>query len=259
MICHQYKCIFVHVPKNGGQSVETVFLNLLGLNWETRAPLLLRENKVPELGPHRLAHLKITEYLKYKYISEEISQTYFKFSFVRNPWDRLVSFYKYLEFYHRISFKTFVRMACRQELWKFVPWYDWFVAPQSDFFCDENGNIAVDFVGRFEWFQEDFNSVCKEIGLPPMTLPHVNASKHTANSHFMHSTLLHPLKPIRHYWRHHRFHPYPLLKSYLEYYDGETRDMVAEFYRKDIEMFGYQIDNNEGVRPIYLTHLGSEQ
>ena len=65
MISHHQKCVFVHIPKNAGQSIEHVFINLLELTWETRAPLLLRRNEHPELGPLRLAHLKAEEYVKY--------------------------------------------------------------------------------------------------------------------------------------------------------------------------------------------------
>ena len=96
MISHHHKCIFIHIPKTAGQSIEHCFIRSLGLTWETRAPLLLRYNDRPELGPPSLAHLKYSEYSEYKYITEEQIQTYFKFAFIRNPWSRLVSIYKYM-------------------------------------------------------------------------------------------------------------------------------------------------------------------
>ena len=108
MICHQYRCVFIHIPKTGGISVDHVFLRLVGLTWATRAPLLLRANDDPAKGPPRLAHLMGIEYVSCGHLSPELFDAYFKFSFVRNPWDRLVSEYKYQRHPMRMSFKTWL-------------------------------------------------------------------------------------------------------------------------------------------------------
>lgn len=234
MICHQYKCIFVHIPKNAGQSIEHVFLDLLGLNWETRAPLLLRYNDRPEIGPPRLAHLKADEYVRYRYLSQEFFDQYFKFAFVRNPWSRMVSIYKYLGFDKKYDFKTFLMGEFRNRILKDKYW---FVGPQSNFLYSDNGERLVNYIGRFEALQSGFNEVCKEIGLPPTRLPHVNESKgHAAVSHSS------PKRAAMRFWRKASARSIPSFARYQEYYDKDTTRVVEDIYERDIALFGYEFE-----------------
>ncbi len=240
MISHTHKCIFVHIPKDAGQSIERVFLDLLDLKWETRAPLLLRYNDRPELGPPSLAHLRADEYVRYKYLSKELFDEYFKFTFVRNPWDRTVSIYKYFNFNTRFEFKFFLENVLKQGLWQEK---NWFVRPQSDFVCAEDGRILVDFIGRFENLQNDFYIVCKKIGLPPTEVPH-------SNNNVISSPRL-SLRPKQfiEYARYHIKGKYiPFFEKYQDYYDDESREMVEELYKKDIELFRYQFDQDLEIK-----------
>lgn len=189
MISHEYKFIFVHIDKTGGTScINAIF------------PYI----KVGQSGHDFYnKHIDITYYIN----TFENHQEYFKFTFVRNPFDRALS--KYFHHYHRptgggtkiekkareMQFKTWVKKG---GLKVFKPQYN---------FMYKESKLLVDFVGRFENLQEDFNIVCDKIGIPRQQLPHKNQSKH---------------------------------KHYTEYYDDETKEIVAEKYAKDIEYFGYE-------------------
>jgi len=211
MICHHYKCIFVHTPKTAGQSMEHVFLRLLNLDWETRAPLLLRPNDQPKLGPPRLAHLKADEYVRFKYLPQEMFDDYFKFAFVRNPWSRMVSMFRYLDVEKTWEFKSFLMHIFKNRIWKEQYW---FVGPQCEFVCAEDGRVLMDFIGRFERLQIDFNHVCQKIDIPLTEVPHVNKAE--INS----------------------------FKRYQDFYDDESRQIVEELYRRDIDLFEYKFDQD---------------
>ena len=234
MICHHTKCIFVHIPKNAGQSVEHVFLNLLGLTWETRAPLLLRYNDRPELGPPRLAHLKAEEYVRCKYVPQEMYDAYFKFTFVRNPWSRMVSIYKYSRYFERQEFKRFLTGVFKNKFWHEKRW---FMGPQTDFIYSNDDTLLVDFVGRFEQLQSDFNQVCDRIGLPPTEVPHVNLSENTKPQ-----PSLVPKKLAKYLMYAAMKRNVPKFKRYHDYYDQESKELVAELYKRDIDLLGYEFE-----------------
>jgi hypothetical protein len=230
VICDEYRCLFVHVPKTAGVSIEYVFLRLVGLTWKTRAPLLLRGNDDVGLGPPRLAHLKAGEYVARGHLTAAQFQSYFKFSFVRNPWDRIVSEYKYRGYPARIDFKTY--------LFRHLPapgWTDayYHIIPQYDFLYDEAGTLLVDFVGRYESLQADFDKVCVRVGIPPTPLPRVNQSLEVAWPDTFRK-LRNLLR--RAIWSRLRKHTFG---HYTEYYDDESREFVGRMFRKDVEAFNY--------------------
>jgi hypothetical protein len=236
MISHSHRCIFIHVPKTAGQSIERVFLKDVGLCWDDRAPLLLRENARPSLGPPSLAHLPADEYVELQYISDCLFSTYFKFAFVRNPWDRAVSFYRFLGYSSWLPFDSFV-----EDHLATLSSEKWFFRPQVDFITNAAGTVLVDFVGRFERLETDFRKICREVGLPETQLPHTNVSDDAMFKPMMGRKLDRWLRLL--------FRQASLLlrqsdepSEFRDYYDRESIERVATIYQPDIELFGYSFD-----------------
>jgi len=197
MISHTHKFIFVHINKTGGTSIEVL--------------LKKYSNKFKK-------HQSIIDLNK-----EASSNDYFKFTFVRNSWDRFLSLYKYRIKTNQtklgsnpIPFKEWAKHIYDKNPKYYNTRHDpignnklrlLMLSDQLDWITDAKGSVNMDFIGRFENFQEDFNIVCDKIGIPHSQLPHVNKTEH---------------------------------KHYTEYYDEETRQIVAEKFAKDIEYFGYE-------------------
>ena len=202
MIIPEGKPLFVHVPRTGGGSIN----------------LLARRNAIYKSAWTTLGHNARTP--SFKYLKDyKLHSSIFIFAFVRNPWDRAVSAFKWLQNggngaqdrsdrnkyleKHNNDFNLFTKDAFKNNL----IFNQIHFKPQHQWLCNEDGQILVDLVGRFENLQEDLNAVFKKISLPPHRLPHKNKSNH---------------------------------KPYTEYYDDETKQIVAEKYAKDIEYFGYK-------------------
>lgn len=228
MISNYDNCLFIHIPKTAGQSIETVFLERAGLNWENRASFLLKPNNDPSKGPPRLSHLTAREYLSLGYISSEAFDAMYKFTVVRNPWDRLVSEYSYQKYPY--SFKRFIFEyfpVPGQDNYEKNHGHYRHVMPQVEFVCDEHGELMVDSVVKFESLQKDFNEVAKAITGEAITLPHKNSTY--ANPVVATLKRLVAKKPAK-------------KVDFREFYDNETKAWVAEYYADDIKTFGYQFD-----------------
>jgi chondroitin 4-sulfotransferase 11 len=143
---------------------------------------------------------------------EKWNQAY-KFTVVRNPWDKVVSHYEYRRKKNKteiatrnISFSEWVKMTYGDEKDTFYFNNPRSFQPQVEWLKDTDGIVSMDYIIRFEAINEGFDHVKQAIGLDA-DLPHLNASKRTA---------------------------------YQSYYDTETRDIVAHWFREDIEAFGYE-------------------
>ena len=227
MICKEFNCIFVHVPKTAGRSVEMFFLQRLGMDRDNdadRKALLITDNPNPDSSTEKLTHLSAAEYVQCGYLTPEEFAGFYKFSFVRNPWARLVSEYRYRNYFTHRSFKDFVMHKLPS------PGPDdkyRHIMPQTDMLYDADGRLLVDFVGKFENLKNDFNHVCRHLGIEKSALPHVNSSDKDSRE------LKRRLRNFLYRNDENR------LRRYTDFYDDETRDFVAQLYRQDVENFDY--------------------
>lgn len=219
-------------------SIENSFLKSLNLKFHhgEAASLLLTYNKNLSIGPQSLAHLSPQEYIEHSYVTQEIYDSYFTFAFVRNPWERAVSFYKHYMFNRVMSFEDFLMV----EFPKLQVERYYFVKPQTEYIYNEEGKLQVDFVGRFENLQQDFELMRSKLNKSISDLERINISNKDYkvfgrwNLKFVYKTL--------------KQKPYLLrtlnLKndlsgSYRDLYTEKARKIVEEFYKKDIEKLGY--------------------
>ncbi len=219
MINHEHKFIFLHIPKCAGVSIGSTLNKLVGIS-----------------DPYEGFSIH------HDFISRKTLEEYFVFTFVRNPWDRMVSQYKYRHFLHSKYTFNYVTKNI-QELYEEhynvksdgiqinmdpITYYGELIhlPSQLEFlrgkFGDFDKTPFIDFIGRYENLQEDFDEVCSKIGLDYIKLPHKNKGEGSACNDGS-------CKSIRR-------------KNYREFYDEETKDFVALKYKEEIEKFKYSYE-----------------
>ena len=191
---HGNSCIFIHIPKTAGISLSK---SIFGDQSDT-------------------THLSIRR-LRLLFNNYEFNN-YYKFTFVRNPWDKLFSCYRYLKNggdsnYHTSwinneldnydDFNSFVEKWVND---KNIYTFSHFL-PQNWFISNSKNEINVDFIGRFENLSEDYKHICNELNIKP-NLKHYNKSD-------------------------------TIQRNYKDYYNQKSIDIVYKVYQQDIKRFNY--------------------
>jgi hypothetical protein len=180
MIDHAHRSIFIHQRKAAGMSI----MSALGRSPDE--PEFHRFNDgvlAPDWGQR--------------------DPRYFVFSAVRNPYDRLVSSWKYLS-----GTRDRPLLDCLRNPPRDGHDYRHFTRPQLAILRDpQSGRLVTDDLIRFEQMQPDFDRVCDRMGRPRQPLPHLNASKRS--------------------------------RAYRDYFDAETRRLADQIFAEDIAVFGY--------------------
>jgi chondroitin 4-sulfotransferase 11 len=219
LVSNSYKLVFVHIQKTGGDTISK-----------------LLSNSVPDIYRLNTKHGFAADAAK----DLEHWGEYFKFAFVRNPWDRLVSWYSMirdaekLRWYQALSNRrrrSHLRQTRENKLWRYVldnsstfeefivnctdeievdngVFYS-FTYNQLEYVADNKGDLLVDFVGRFENLGSDLLKVYDELGIELETIPHENRS---------------------------------VRGHYSSFYTPKTKMIVEERFKRDIEYFGYEFE-----------------
>jgi hypothetical protein len=189
----KHKVLFIHIPKTAGISVRDSLFQTHGFS----------------------KHVKAQTY-KY-YLGKTTFNSYFKFAFVRNPWARTLSAYNFLKkgginevdknwsdavLSQYDSFEDFVMNGLHTE--EVINWTHFI--PQYKWLCDHKNRNLMDFTGRLESIEADYEYIRERtgIGLP---LKHKNKGK--------------------------------TIESYRNFYTETMQNKVVELYKLDIELFNY--------------------
>lgn len=167
-------------------------------------------------------HVPVSGSQRQLYYAPRRYASHFKFAFVRNPWDRLVSCWhnKVIDQPKKRLFGDRI-----EDLKSFGAFVD-FVAGQDLTACNRHYRLQcrlidldrVDFLGRLERFSDDFRIVCNTLGLPAEEVEKVNVSNRQ--------------------------------RDYRLYYDDALAEKVATLYRRDITLFGYTYDPPGEMAPL---------
>ncbi len=190
MICKKRKFIFIDITKTAGSSIRKAL---------SGSPRPKRHHSIRNIfESHKFCST----------LTKDQIENYYKFTIVRNPYDRIVSFWRYMRVIknklHNISFEDFLLKIedgefSRRELC-YTPMINWVI--------DNNDKIAVDFIGRFESLDKDFRKICEKINVKYRPLEKICSSGDR--------------EPC---WA---------------YYNERTKNIVDNMYKKDFEIFNYK-------------------
>jgi hypothetical protein len=201
MISLRHNFLFVHVPKTAGNSIQ----NVLKAHCDDQIVCLEPhhdgverfEVRNPKYALHK--HSTLRDY--YRELGKPLFDKLFKFSCVRNPWERMISFYfspsRGKVVWDRAGFLDLVQKTPP------LPWHFGLGGNEAE---DGSSFENLQFIMRFERIGDDFKTLCLRIGIPHQGLAVRNKS---ARQH------------------------------YSAYYDSELTEAVRQRFEREIEYFGY--------------------
>jgi hypothetical protein len=215
MISHKHKCIFIHIPKCAGSSIRDFYFDTPRLNWKLPNYELLY-GWCPKRKIH-LQHATSQQLLELDLVKPEIWNNYFKFTFIRNPYDRAVSDYFWLMKDRNIkgSFKDYIT---KKNVFKPVlsdnsvkEYRGDHILQQTDFF-DFSGNYKMDFIGKFEHLRTEINKLNDQLGISKEF--DIHAKKNSSRKN-----------------------------HYSIFYTNTRKRLVETYFKKDMKLLDYKFED----------------
>jgi hypothetical protein len=220
VISHEHRCIFIHIPKCAGTSIEKAlghFTDYHGWSRQDHRTIrmvepislhsLTSKENIKEVVKRFLIKVKRPSNPRNSYtVNNKEYANYFKFTMIRNPWARAYSWYKnvlreevFIQQYNisnEISLYDFLRLNIGKDA----------LRPQTFWLKNFNGQISIDYIGRFENLSDDFERACRIMQITPVPLPYEVKGDSV---------------------------------SYRDVYDDRSVDLVKKFYQEEIAIFDY--------------------
>ena len=202
MISHDFKFICLRIGKNASSSLR-----------ECLRPYCKIEGKrkgYTEISIRLSVRQVLNRLDKYE-LDESKWKEYFKFAFVRNPFDRLVSRYIYGCNFHENRNSMYCKSErTKEDFLEFVINYSKQPGRERPYqynrLCNKHGIMQMNYIGKLENLKNDFDKICNIIGIEPFDIPKINKTKR---------------------------------KEYRKYYLPETIKIVKEKWKLDLENFAY--------------------
>lgn len=196
--------IFVAIPKTAGHAIRAGLRPLMSeTDWEQCGLFEKKAFPIAALAKLGSGHLTIRQIEKH--LPAGTCTDFFSFAFVRNPYDRFVSFSAFVnrdnDKIQKDPLETMKRSFKNRRLLLSI-----LMRPQHEFITGPDGRIMISHVARYEAIQSEFNSIRSKLGGAPYPLPKINSSQRIV---------------------------------YKDYYDEELQQMVLDHYQKDFDLFGY--------------------
>lgn len=231
-INHDLKAIFIHVHKTGGTYISYMLHKYYGFkNYYLHRPdhdrfCLNKKKTTKYINYENRIHGVLMYYKTSPYINKKMNMTpqkwnsYYKFCFVRNPYDKIVSAWFHVNRF-QIPFSNFLNL---KDICNDVEYIHMFM-PQVRNIINEKGKMDINYIGRFETLEEDFQKILNQIGI---------------------KNIIHDDKKIMNK----RDHDY-----FFKYYDQETLNKVNKLLEEDFKSFDYPLYENIDFFESSYNHL----